>query len=122
MPVPDTYQPKDTKAESKHLRAEDFPLDTKWTLKIADVNLVELDGRKKLDLAFVGKTKGLVLNATNKGFLEMRLGEQPNAWVGADLTLHRTTTLFEGSMVPAFRIIECSKGAPARREPGSDDF
>ena len=128
MPVPETYKPSDTKPESKHLRAEDFPLDQKWSLKISDVNLELMparDGkneRNRLILTFAGKQKGLVLNATNQGFIEARLGMNPNAWVGADLVLHRTTTVFGTETVPAFRIIECRKGPAPQREPGSDDF
>ena len=128
MPVPDTYKPTDTKPDSKHLRAEDFPLDAKWNLKVEDVT-VELmparDGkaeRNRLILAFVGKQKKFVLNATNQGFMEARLGQSPNDWIGSDLILHRTTTIFEKKVVPAFRIIECHKGPAPQREPGSDNF
>ncbi len=118
MPVPETYKPSDTKVDSNHLRAEDFPIDQKWKLQVEDVN-VELmparDGKKernRLILTFVGRQKTLVLNETNKAFLESRLGEKPNTWVGAELLLHRTTTLYAGKMVPAFRIVEC-RGAAA---------
>ena len=97
MPVPDTYQPNDTKPESLHLRAADYKLDTQWTLTITDVNLETMPARddkgerKRLILSF-GRSKGLVLNATNQAFLEVRLGMHPNAWVGAQIDLHRTTT------------------------------
>lgn len=114
MPVPDTYKPSDTAPESKNLRAEDFPLDTKWTLTIKDVNLEELDGRKKIVLTFVDKSKGLILNVTNRVFLEQRLGEHPNGWIGGVVDLHRTTTQYEGKTVAAFRFVGAHKGtAPA---------
>ena len=80
MPVPETYKPTDTKPESKHLRAEDFPLDQKWKLKVEDVNMETMPGRdgkgerNRLVLSFVSRQKGLVLNATNQGFIEARLG------------------------------------------------
>ncbi len=130
MPVPDDYKPSDTKPESKHLRAEDFPLDQKWKLKVEDVNIETMparDGkkeRKRLILIFVGRQKGLVLNATNQGFVEARLGTQPNDWIGADIILHRTTTIYAEKTVPAFRILECRKGnppPPPQREAGDDD-
>lgn len=122
MPVPETYKPTDTMAESKHLRAADFPLDTKWKLDISDVNLEEMPARegenkgprKKLILSFKGKQKTLVLNATNQGFLEQRLGKAPNTWIGATIVLHRTTAKYQGQTVPGFLVIECYRGeAPA---------
>ena len=127
MPVPETYKPTDTKPESKHLRAEDFPLDQKWKLKVEDVNMETMPGRdgkgerNRLVLSFVSRQKGLVLNATNQGFIEARLGKQPNDWIGAEVILHRTTTTYSGETVPAFRIIECRKGTPPPREAGDDD-
>ena len=68
--------------------------------------------RNRFILSFVGKEKGLVLNATNQGFMEARLGDKPNKWIGADLVLHRTTTAYAGETVPAFRIIEVRLGTP----------
>lgn len=127
MPVPSDYKPSDTKPESKHLRAEDFPLDQKWKLKVDDVTVEMMparDGkpaRNRLILTFVGRQKGLVLNATNQGFIEARLGDQPNEWIGADVVLHRTTTTYADKTVPAFRLIEARKGTPPPREAGSDD-
>lgn len=129
MPVPETYKPSDTKAESNNLRAEDFPIDTKWTLKITDVNMELMEAREKgksarnrLVLSFDGKKKRLVLNATNQGFIEARLGDKPNGWIGADIVLHRTTTTLGNDTVPAFRVIEARKGPAPQREPGSDEF
>lgn len=111
MPVPDTYKPTDTKPESKHLRADEYPIDTKWNLRVSDVNMELMPGRdgkadrNRLIMSFAGKGKGLVLNATNQGFLEARLGAKPNLWIGATINLHRTTTVFGDETVAAFRII-----------------
>jgi hypothetical protein len=120
MPVPDSYQPSDTMPPSKHLRAADFPLDVKWKLNIADVTMELLEGmdpgetaRNRLIISFAAREKGLILNTTNQKFLEGRLGEQPNAWIGAEIVLHRTTCLYAGKVVPAFRIIEARSVQPA---------
>ena len=125
MPVPDNYNRSETQPESKHLRAEDFKLDQKWRLLIEDVELVQMEGRdgkpprKRLVLTFSGREKGLVLNATNQGFLEDRLGYNPNDWIGATVVLWRTTTRFAEKTVPAFRFIEAQfkKVAHAKPEP-----
>lgn len=124
MPVPETYNPRDTKPESKHLRAEDYDIDQKWRLIIDDVELTLMPARdnkparNRLVLFFKGREKGLVLNATNQGFIEARLGQQPNAWIGASVVLHRTTTVYGENTVPAFRLIEVKKGAaPAKPAP-----
>jgi hypothetical protein len=119
MPVPQDYKPSDTRPESKYLRAEDYPLDTKWRLVIEDVNLETMparDGkppRKRLVVAFEGRDKSLALNATNLSFIEARLGQNPNNWTGATVILHRTTTLYAGETVAAFRLIECKKPSAA---------
>lgn len=125
MPVPDSYRPSDTKPESKHLRAEDYELDATWKLTISDVNLETMPARddkparKRLILSFAGKPKSLVLNATNQGFLELRHGRDPNAWVGIEIVLQVTTVQFGHDTVQAFRIIQAKK--PVGREPGEDD-
>lgn len=121
MPVPSDYKPSDTKPESKHLRAEDFHLDQKWRLVIDDVTMETMPARddkparNRLILYFQGREKGLVLNATNQGFMEARLGVQPNEWIGATVVLHRTTTVYGEKTVPAFRLIECRKVAPTSK-------
>ena len=124
MPVPDNYNPRDTKPESKHLRAEDYDIDQKWRLVISDVTLELMPARdnkparNRLVLFFQGREKGLVLNATNQGFIEARLGVQPNAWIGATVVLHRTTTVYGENTVPAFRLIEAKKvAAPVKPAP-----
>lgn len=128
MPVPQDYKPTDTKPESKYIRAEDFPLNWRAKVKVADVNVEEMparDGkppRKRLILSFVGKVKGFALNATNQGFIEAHFGLNPNDWIASEITLHRTVTTYEGKTVPALRVIEASKGTPPPpREPGADD-
>ena len=120
MPVPTDYDRSQTQAESKHLKAADYPLDQKWRLEIEDVNLVELDARegggkrKRLEISFVGREKTFICNATNQSFIEERLGFNPNDWIGASVVLWRTTTKFEGKSVPAFRFLEAKKGTKSK--------
>jgi hypothetical protein len=129
MPVPENYKDSDTKPPSKYLRAEDYPLDTKWRLTIDDVELVEMEGRdgkaprKRLVLYFKNAEKGLVLNAGNEGFIKARFapGANPNTWVGTRVLVHRTTAPFGEKIVAAFRIVDLKKpdatARPAQVEP-----
>lgn len=124
MPVPSSYKPSDTKPESKNFRAEDFDLDESMKLLIGDVNIElmpardDKPARKRLILSFVGNPKGLVLNATNQGFLTLRFGQDPNAWVGLEVIVMVTTVQFGNDTVKAFRIIQARR--PEGREPGED--
>ena len=132
MPVPDTYTPNDTLPESRFLRASDHPKGRKWTLVISDVNLEALgdNPRKRLVLSFKDKEKSHVLNATRQTFLEAALGNRPNKWVGASITLVVSEALFQGKKVPSFAIVAASPAvnyskpsidSSNEREPGSDD-
>ena len=76
--------------------------------------------RNRLVLTFDSRDKELVLNATNQGFLTARLGDQPNSWLGAEIILHRTTTVFGNDTVPAFRIIDVRGGADPVPPPDDD--
>ena len=92
MPVPDNYE----RAEkpSKNMRAKDYPVGTKWTLEISDVELEEMKDRQddskteeKLCIHFKGKDKRYVPNVGATMFLEDSLGKHPNAWIGATILL-----------------------------------
>lgn len=128
MPVPENFNPRDLDPPSQNLRAADYKLDQRWKLTISDVNVEEMEGRdegepsrKKLVLSFKDREKRLVLNATNRGFLAARLGDNPNAWTEAEIILHRTTTTFGNDTVPALRIIDVRGGNVPEPEPPSDE-
>jgi len=123
-PVPSDYKSSDTNPPSRNLKADNFELNTRWRLEIADVNieLMPAQGdsrpeRKRLVLTFIGKEKGLVLNKTNQVFLEERLGDAPNRWIGASVVLLRSTTLYQGKPVPALKLIEALAPPPPVSPP-----
>ena len=124
MPVPDSYTPNDLLPESRFLRASDYKKGQKWLLTISDVSIETLgeDTRKKLILSFEGKDKGHVLNASRRLFLETALGDRPNQWIGAKITLAVSEALFQGKTVPSFVIVSATPAGPVDREPGDDDL
>jgi len=79
--------------ESQWLSSEDLAGDVKVTIegvkKHRDVNFSE--GRLKAfvySLRFSGKSKELVLNATNRKSLVAKFGNNVKNWVGKDITLY----------------------------------
>lgn len=122
MPVPQDYDPKELDPPSDNLRAKDFPIGTKWTLKIRDV-AVELmkpregesgNARKKLVFWFEDKEKRYVLNQGARAFMEDNLGMSPNAWVGATIQLGVFRVPFGDDLVPGFKItaVKAAEGQP----------
>jgi hypothetical protein len=76
--------------ESNYLKAADLNGATP-TVTVAGVELVEFenDGRKQIKPALLleGKTKKLVLNATNTENMIRKYGAQSEGWVGKKLML-----------------------------------
>ena len=70
MPVPADHDPKSMDPPSENMKAADFAPGQKWTLKVRDVVLVNLDARpgeqaqQKYALYFEGKKLRYVTNAT----------------------------------------------------------
>ena len=76
--------------ESNYLKASDLNGSTP-TVKVAGVELVEFenDGRKQIKpaLQLEGKTKKLVLNATNTENMIRKFGPESGGWVGKTIML-----------------------------------
>jgi hypothetical protein len=97
--------------ESRYLRADDIPVGSEIHLTIARVAIEVIEqqgeGKKPEEKAvayFVGRDKGLVLNAVNGSKLAEAFGDEIEACAGRDLILYRDTTQFRGSVVPCLRI------------------
>jgi len=127
MPVPEDYDPNDLNPPSNNLRAKDFDIGTKWTLKIRDVDLEVMkpregeqgEPRKKLVFHFEGKEKRYVLNQTARVFMEDTLGKQPNVWIGATIQLGVFRVSYGDDLVPGFKIT-AAKAAEGQEQHEAD--
>lgn len=95
----------------KSLKAEDLPLNFQAVVTIESTTLETMKANngegpsKKLALHFVGKDKGLLLNATNANMVAEITGTKDyDYWTGHQILIYRTTTDFGGKRVPAIRV------------------
>jgi hypothetical protein len=88
---------------SKYLKAKDLQ-GQEVPLVIDSVTVEDIGSGDKAVIRFRGKEKGLVCNKTNGLMIAAVYGEETDGWVGKDLILYPTTTMFEGSMVPCLRV------------------
>ncbi len=129
MPVPENHDPTSMDAPSKNLKAADFTAGQKWTLKVRDVELLELTprpgetARSKYALHFEGKEKRYVANVTARKSLEHMLGKQPNGWIGATIELGVFLVEHNGQMVNGFKVIAARPANAPQQAAGNDpDF
>lgn len=99
---------------SKFLKAADLPDGRDVRVQIDDVRLETLEqaGEDKPVCYFIGKQKGLVLNATNAAAISAVLGDETEDWHGATILLFTASTSFGGRTVPCIR---CRVPRPAAR-------
>lgn len=62
------------------------------------------DGKNKLLLTFVGKSKGMLLNRTNAANIAMAFGPETDNWIGGEIELFPQMVDFKGQMQPAIRL------------------
>jgi len=111
---------------SKWLKASDLQ-GKDWTLTIdgqSMENLGEPDEPAKSVLHFKNAKKGLVLNRTNAETIAAMHGYDSDAWVGKEITLFATTTLFKGRTTDCIRIRAKAQEQPtfhADPPPAADD-
>jgi hypothetical protein len=118
--------------ESTWLTAEDLPHDRDVTLSIEAVrirrNLEMQGGRPKkvaLSIAFTGKERELMLNATNRKALSTLYGANTGEWFGKRVILHveQDVRRPDGTRGPAVRIRPREPKAETTatpRAPGSE--
>jgi len=73
-------------------------------LTIENVEVRELQGRKKLVVSFDGMTVLLVLNRTNAMILAQAFGEETDNWKGKSIVLKKTKRSFRGKLVDAIEV------------------
>lgn len=122
--------------DSPWLTNEDIPHDRDVVATIEKVvvrrNLAMQGGREKrvaLSIAFTGKDRELLLNATNRKVLAALFGANTGEWFGKKVVLYveQDVRRPDGTRGPAVRIrakrVEAEKATPAptaAREPGAD--
>lgn len=100
---PTTWDEIDPK---RWLRAETLQ-DKPRTLKISELYQEVLDEGSddwETIISFEGKTRELVLNATNKRLLKAMFGKKPQEWVGHNVTLQPEMVDAFGERVEAVRV------------------
>jgi hypothetical protein len=102
---------------SKYLKAADLNgKNVTVTIKSAEVEEIGFDKERKIVLSFVGKDKQFVCNKTNAGAIAKMFGAETNDWAGQRITLCAREVEFQGSTVPALRVLsqkpEAHKTAP----------
>ena len=99
----------------RFLKATD--LDSKAvTMTIERVVQEELDEQVKAVVYFRGKSKGLVLNATNYDAIADNHGVQTDDWPGVEIELYPTTVQFKGKRVACIRVRMPQRPLPAEAE------
>jgi len=104
MQISDIYQ-----SGGDYLKAEDLQgrrvavTIEKWTTK----EFEEKDGFKhqKIILSFRGKDKQFVVNKTNAVCIADILGDDPDSWIGGQITLYTARVMFGDKVVDGLRVV-----------------
>lgn len=94
-------------SSSTNLKAEDLKGHAVKVV-IESYEIVEFEGKNgkqpKVVLKFKDKEKGLVCNRTNARIIGEQYGDNPDDWVGKQITIYPTKVDFGGDMVDAIRV------------------
>lgn len=90
--------------ESRYLRADQMQGQTQ-TFTIERVTFEEVGREESKPVVYLGgMPQGFVLNQTNTRAIAQQYSTETDHWIGKQITLFGTTTLFQGQMVPAIRV------------------
>jgi len=62
------------------------------------------DGEHKPVVYFKGAQKGLMLNKTNAFEIAAAYGEETDAWIGREIEVFPSTTMYQGRSTPCIRV------------------
>lgn len=91
---------------SKFLKASDLH-GKEVRVEIFDVRMEDVAGdgsEEKPVVYFKDKQKGLVLNKTNAGKLEVHFGDDTDDWLGKTILIYPDVTQFQGKTVDCLRV------------------
>jgi hypothetical protein len=129
--MPITSEDFDSMYGSNYLKASDLK-GRRPKVTIADVSTETFrDGTRKAVISFVGKDKGMVLNATNARRLGDAYGTWPQAWIGKMVELYSEPVSFQGKTTEGLRLLPAQSAmppatpaqpAPAPAQPTRDEM
>jgi hypothetical protein len=107
---------------SRFLKASDLDgRNVTVTIQSAKLEAIANQERKKLVLSFVGKDKQFICNKTNADTIAEMYGKEIDPWAGKRITLCTRQVEYQGSMMPALRVLlqkpEAHKTAPPPAPP-----
>ena len=76
-------------------------------LKIANVEIKEFDGdngKERKPILIFADERRMVLNKTNANIIAEMFGDDPDAWINREITLHVQSVEFQGKIVPSIRV------------------
>ena len=89
---------------SNYLTAADLK-GKSWPMTIENVEMsVFQNGESKPCLKFKGAKKGMILNKTNALLISESYGDETDGWIGKEVTLKPTKTVFQGKTYTVIRI------------------
>ena len=103
---------------SKWLKSADLR-GTRVKVTIDRVDMEDIGGESKSVMYFVGKEKGMILNITNAGRLEMGFGtDEMDDWAGKEIVLYTEPVMFQGKMTQGLRVqVENAQPLASQDEP-----
>ena len=76
-------------------------------LKIANVEIKEFDGdngKERKPILIFADERRMVLNKTNANIIAEMFGDDTDAWINREITLHVQSVEFQGKIVPSIRV------------------
>jgi len=76
-------------------------------LKIANVEIKEFDGdngKERKPILIFSDERRMVLNKTNANIIAEMFGDDTDAWINREITLHVQSVEFQGKIVPSIRV------------------
>ena len=93
---------------SNLLKAQDvIDAGGEMPLKIANVEIKEFDGdngKERKPILIFADERRMVLNKTNANIIAEMFGDDTDAWINREITLHVQSVEFQGKIVPSIRV------------------
>lgn len=101
---------------SDSLKAHDLQ-GREVTVMVESMRVAKFDDGDKLELRFSGKDKGLLLNKTNTFAIRDHYGPETDSWIGKQIVLYPTTTMYQGRSYDVIRVKVVPGGQPKPAAP-----